>query len=76
MKPKTKALVFNLIAFSLLFLVFRLTIGAIIKGDTFWLALISAVIASILSPKFLVVEDKGKEKILMKTIFSKDVKEL
>jgi hypothetical protein len=76
MKPKTKALVFNLRAFALLFLVFRLTIGSIIKGETFWLALISAVIASILSPKFLVVEDKGKEKILMKTIFSKDVKEL
>ena len=76
MKPKTKALIFNLISFALLFLVFRLTIGAIIKGDTFWLALISAVIASILSPKFIAVEDKGKEKILMKTFFSKDVKEL
>ncbi|MGH1384753.1 hypothetical protein [Kordia sp.] len=76
MTSKTKALIFNLIAFALLFLVFRLTIGAIIKGDTFWLALISAVIASILAPKFIVVKDDGKEKILMKTIFSKDVREL
>ncbi len=76
MTSKTKALIFNLIAFALLFLVFRLTIGAIIKGDTFWLALISAVIASILAPKFIVVKDEGKEKILMKTIFSKDVREL
>ncbi|MFK7750265.1 MAG: hypothetical protein AB8B65_17880 [Kordia sp.] len=76
MTPKTKALVFNLIAFAILFLAFRFTIGAIIKGDMFWLSLISAVIASVLAPKFLVVAEDGKEKMFMKTIFSKNVKEL
>ncbi|AXG72124.1 hypothetical protein KORDIASMS9_04387 [Kordia sp. SMS9] len=76
MKPKTKALIFNLIAFAILFLIFRIAVGYVLKLETFWLALIAAVIASILAPKFIVVEENGKEKLLMKTVFSKDIREL
>lgn len=76
MKPKTKALIFNFIAFMLIFLVFRLTLGSFLKMNTIWLGLISAVITSVITPKFAVVKKDGKEKILMKNFFSKDLKEL
>jgi hypothetical protein len=77
MPLKTQAIIYNFIAFVSLFLVFRyLLLGYIIPASGLWLALISAVVASILAPKFIVVTDKGKEKLLMKTIFSKDIREL
>lgn len=76
MKPKTKALIFNFVAFMLIFLVFRLTIGYVIKLNTLWLGLISAVIASILAPKFAVVKESGEEKVVMKTLFSDDERQV
>ncbi|WP_298512718.1 hypothetical protein [uncultured Kordia sp.] len=77
MTPKTKALILNLIAFVSLFVVLRyLVLGYIISTDGLWLAFIAAVITSILAPKFFVVKDQGKEKLIMKTIFSKDIREL
>ncbi len=69
MKPKTKALLFNAIAFLSLFLVFRFTLGYIIPVSGLWLSLICAVIASVLAPKFGVVNEGGKEKIVMKSFF-------
>lgn len=77
MTPKTKALIFNFITFVSLFLILRyLVLGNIIKTDGLWLALIAAVISSILAPKFFVIKDQGKEKLIMKTIFSKGIREL
>ncbi|EDP96433.1 hypothetical protein U8527_09990 [Kordia algicida OT-1] len=76
MQPKTKAVLYNFVAFMLIFLAFRLTIGYVLKLNTLWLALISAVIASILAPKFAVVEEGGKKKVMMSSIFTKDHKEV
>ncbi|KAB8152897.1 hypothetical protein EZY14_010925 [Kordia sp. TARA_039_SRF] len=77
MSLKTKSIIYNFICFVSLFLVLRyLILGYIIKTDGLWLAVIAAVIASIFAPKFFVVQDKGQEKLIMKTIFSKDIKEL
>lgn len=77
MTPKTKSILFNFIAFVIIFLLFRLTIGIFLKLDGLWLGVISAVIASILAPKFFVVkDDEGKEKLIMKTLFSKEIREL
>jgi len=69
MKPKTRALTFNAIAFISLFLVFRFTLGYIIPVSGLWLSLLCAVIASILAPKFAVVNEGGKEKVMMKSLF-------
>ena len=76
MKPKNKALLFNLIAFMSLFLLFRFTLGYIIPVSGLWLSLICAVLASILAPKFAAVEQGGKEKVLMRTLFSSESKEV
>jgi hypothetical protein len=77
MNLKTKALIYNMIAFMSLFFVLRyLVLGYIIQTDGLWLAVIAAVISSLVAPKFIVASDQGKEKLLMKTIFSKDIREL
>ncbi|WP_046757619.1 hypothetical protein [Kordia jejudonensis] len=69
MKPKTKALLFNFVAFMSLFLLFRFTLGYLIPVSGLWLSLICAVITSVIVPKFGVVNEGGKEKIVMKTFF-------
>lgn len=69
MKPKTKALLLNLVAFMSIFLVFRFTLGYMIPVSGLWLSLLCAVIASVLAPKFGVVNEGGKEKVMMKSLF-------
>lgn len=76
MKPKTKAILYNLVAFMSLFLAFRFTLGYIIPVSGLWLSLICAVLASVIAPKFAAVEQGGKERVLMRSFFSKDSKEV
>jgi hypothetical protein len=58
MNIKTKALLFNLICFGILFLTIKTTIGSFISISYISLVVFSALLASIFSPKFLV--EKGK----------------
>lgn len=69
MKPKTKALLYNFVAFMSIFLVFRFTLGYVIPVSGLWLSLLCAVAASILAPKFAVVNEGGREKVMMKSLF-------
>jgi predicted permease len=55
---KTKALLFNLICFGLLFVLVKTIIGTLIPMSYIPLIAFSALIASVFSPKFLV--EKGK----------------
>ncbi len=76
MKPKTKALILNLIAFMTLFLVFRFTLGYVIPVSGLWLSLLCAVLASVIAPKFAAVKEGDKEKVLMSSLFTKGHKEV
>lgn len=76
MKPKHKALLFNFIAFVALFLIIRLTLGYYIPITSVYLAVISAIVATILAPKFGVVKTNDSEKVLMKWIFIKGMREI
>ena len=58
MNVKTKALLFNLICFGLLFVLIKTIIGTLIPMSYIPLIAFSALIASVFSPKFLV--EKGK----------------
>ncbi|MGY8967392.1 MAG: hypothetical protein ACKVHT_02740 [Flavobacteriales bacterium] len=58
MNVKTKALLFNLICFGLLFVLVKTIIGTLIPMSYIPLIAFSALIASVFSPKFLV--EKGK----------------
>ena len=58
MNVKTKALLFNLICFGLLFVLIKTIIGILIPMSYIPLIAFSALLASVFSPKFLV--KKGK----------------
>ena len=72
MNVKTKALLFNLICFGLLFVLIKTIIGILIPMSYIPLIAFSALIASVFSPKFLV--EKGK--LYIKTPLVKEPREL
>ena len=76
MSPKIKALLLNFMGFAILFIVARIVFGYLFNIDRLYLALGAAIIASILAPKFTVVEVDGSSKILMKWIFIKGFREI
>lgn len=76
MKPKYKVLIYNFLGFAVLFIAFRFGLGLFVELEPFYMALIAAVAASFLAPKFAVVKKEGADKIVMKSIFIKGFKEL
>ena len=76
MNLKTKVLIYNFIGFASLFILFRFTLYHILPLSGLWLGILCAVLSSILSPKFTVQSHKGKDKIFLKWLFIKGVKEL
>ncbi|KQC29507.1 hypothetical protein [Flagellimonas eckloniae] len=76
MKPKHKALLFNFIAFVVLFLIARLALGYYLPINPIFLAVTSAIIANVLAPKFGAITTDDGEKVLMKWIFIKGMREI
>jgi hypothetical protein len=76
MNPKFKALLFNFIGFAVLFLGVRFSMGYLIPLNPIFLAVVSAIIANILAPKFGVIEKDQQRKIMMKWIFIKGIREI
>ncbi|MEM9001318.1 MAG: hypothetical protein AAGB24_13725 [Bacteroidota bacterium] len=76
MKPKTKALLFNFIAFVVLFLTVRLILGYYLPLNAIFLAVTSAIIANIRAPKFGAIRTDEGEKVLMKWIFINGMREV
>lgn len=71
MTLKTKSLLFNFLGFATFFVVVRLTLGCFFPLSRLVIAIISAVSATILAPKFAVVKMGSEDKIVMKWIFKK-----
>ncbi|WP_417444855.1 hypothetical protein [Joostella sp.] len=77
MKPKTKALIYNLVGFIGIFLILRFSLLYLIEDVShIVLVLIAAFCSSLLAPKFAVVEIEDKEQIKMKWIFLKGFKDV
>lgn len=76
MKLKHKVLVFNFLAFAILFIVFRVVLFMTLTISSIYLSVIAAILASFLAPKFAVAKIEGVEKIVMKWIFTKGFKVL
>lgn len=75
MKPKQKALVFNFLAFALLFVLIRFGLGALVSFSPLVLAIIAGFSASILSPKFAAIPTEEGQRVSMKWIFMKGSRE-
>ncbi len=76
MRPKYKALLFNFIGFALLFIIVRLLLGYYWPINPIFLAVTSAIVANILAPKFGAIKTDQGEKIMMKWIFIKGIREI
>ena len=76
MSKQTKSLVFNMLGFLILFIVFRFIVASY-TGFTSWqIPLAAFVVATILAPKFQVVKTNDGDKLFMKWMFIKGVKEI
>jgi hypothetical protein len=76
MSKKTKALVYNLIGFALLFISLRYFVLDYTNLSGIWKPITAAVVASLLAPKFQAVNTKDGEKLFMKALFIKGIKEI
>lgn len=76
MQLKHKALVFNFIGFAFIFILIRWLVMDFFSLNHFIKSVVSAVLATLLAPKFAVIKAKASFKLVMKWIFIKGFKEL
>ncbi|MEL6305291.1 MAG: hypothetical protein AAFQ20_10925 [Bacteroidota bacterium] len=76
MKPQHKALLFNFLGFVFLFVPIRILLGYFLPINRIFLAVTSAIIANILAPKFGAIQTDEGEKVMMKWIFIKGIREI
>lgn len=76
MKPTTKALVYNFACFAALYLLMYFLIVSFTHLTGWMKPLTAAVAASLLAPKFQAVKTSAGEKVFMKWVFVKGVKEI
>ena len=74
MSKKTKALLYNLVCFAVIFISFRFLIDLYTNLTSYWIPLTAFVIGTILAPKFQAAKTKDGEKLFMSWIFLKGVR--
>ena len=75
-KLQLKAFLFQLICFAVLFITFRLLLGLYTPLKGIWIPLTAFVLATVLAPKFQSVKTKDGEKLFMKWLFIKGIREI
>ena len=76
MTKRTKSFVYNLIGFALFFIPLQALLIRFSNLSGIWIPLTAVVIGTILAPKFQAVRTKDGEKLFMKWLFIKGVKEV
>ncbi len=76
MSKKTKALLYNFISFAFFYTAIYFLLSHFTHLTGLWLPITSAVMASILTPKFQTVRYQGEEKLFMKWLFMKGIREV
>ena len=75
-KIQTKAFLYQLTAFAVLFIPLRLLLGHFTPFTGYWIPMAAFVIATVFAPKFQAVKTKDGEKLFMKIVFVKEIKEI
>ncbi len=75
-KLKFRALLLQLTCFAPLFFIFHYLISSYLTLSGFWIPVCASIIATILAPKFQTIRTREGEKMYMKWLFSKEVKEI
>ena len=76
MSKKTKAFLFNLLGFSFFYIIFYFVVMTFGVLQGLWIAATSFLISTILAPKFQTVKTSEGEKLYMKWIFVKGLREI
>lgn len=76
MNKKTKAFIFQLLSFAVLFFTARYLVAKFTPITSFWIPFTAFIIGTILAPKFQAVRTKDGEKLFMKWIFTKGIREI
>jgi hypothetical protein len=76
MKKSYKALLYNFLGFAPIFLILYYVILEFTGLIGLWVPLTSFVVTTIISPKFQAIKYMGEEKIFMKWLFIKGIKEV
>jgi hypothetical protein len=76
MSKKTKAFVYQLICFAILFIPLRFVIDIYTNLQGIWISITAFVIATLVAPKFQAVQTNEGEKLFMKWMFVKGFKEI
>ncbi|KQB44494.1 hypothetical protein B6A10_15845 [Flavobacterium sp. L1I52] len=75
-KLQVRAFLYQLGCFAILFILFRFLVLKYSGLTGIWIPFTAFAIATLIGPKFQAVKTKDGEKLFMKWIFSKDVKEI
>jgi len=75
-KLQVRAFLYQLGCFAILFISARFAIAQYTGLTGFWIPLTAFVIGTLLAPKFQAVKTKDGEKLFMKWVFMKEVKEI
>ncbi len=76
MSKKTKAFILQLCGFAVLFIIARYLIEAYTGLIGYWIPITAFVVGTLLAPKFHVVKTQEGEKLYMKWLFAKGIKEI
>ncbi|TPD67129.1 hypothetical protein [Flavobacterium microcysteis] len=76
MTLKTKAFLFQLLSFAILFIIFRFLVAAYTNLQGFWIPVTAFMVATLLSPQFQSVKTNDGEKLFMKWIFMKGIRQI
>lgn len=76
MTLKTKAFIYQLISFAVLFIIVRFLVATYTNLSGLWIPLTAFIVGTILSPQFQAVKTNQGEKLFMKWIFMKGIKEI
>ena len=76
MSKQTKAFVYNFISFAAFFLPFYYLIQKYTRLTGYFIPITAFVVATLLAPKYQAVKTRDGEKLFMKWILMKGVKEL
>ncbi|CAM3501888.1 hypothetical protein [Flavobacterium chungbukense] len=75
-KLQLRAFLYQLAAFGILFIAFRYLIDAYTGLTGFWIPMTAFIVGTIVGPKFQAVRTKDGEKLFMKWLFIKGIKEI
>lgn len=76
MNKKTKAFLYQLACFAVLFITVRFLVATYTNVTGFWIPMIAFAVGTLLSPKFQAVNTKDGEKLFMKWLFLKGIREV